>query len=543
MILAVREWIDTKRDVFGPGEYSGARIAHSDLIKAALRYEVIQKLFLFQDIDDRHSGEPRSCDTAVELIEEFGTDRVEVRPLRNFANDIRKSECIVFSSGPMIASLAATRVGLDVRFPICSVLHGVRWDNLMATYMYTMLLSERCDTLVATSRAGKEAIDAIFNEAASLLAARYPALGGGTSEPSLRVATIPLGVDEKQNGGKDKELCRQLLGIAHNDIVLLYLGRLTEAAKADLEPLLVVFGRLLRATPNAHLMICGQDLSSYSDALRQYATSLGIGSALRIIPNVTPLLKPVLYGGADIFLSPVDTVQETFGLTLIEAMAAGLPVVASDWSGYKDIVEDGTTGFLIPTYWHLETAATAAEYGPIRQWIKNDHLIAQSTIVDMEAMYNRLSLLIADREMRRRFGEAGRKRVLSHYTWSRVIDRYRDLWLEQIDQCRSITSPVIPLNRPVVDYNAVFRHYATRTLQPSSLLMFNPATTTEDGTFHKRVLQIRDPEVAGQILRISQECEQAPRQLSQLVCDGTDTSLRAALWLLKKGFCRLCDSA
>src|ERR1700760_3430249 len=56
-----------------------------------------------------------------------------------------------------------------------------------------------------------------------------------------------------------------------------------------------------------------------------------------------------LWAGADVFLSLVDNIQETFGITPLEAMAAGLPVVVSDWDGYRSTVRDGIEGFLIPT--------------------------------------------------------------------------------------------------------------------------------------------------------------------------------------------------
>ena len=51
----------------------------------------------------------------------------------------------------------------------------------------------------------------------------------------------------------------------------------------------------------------------------------------------------------DIFCSLSDNIQETFGITPIEAMSAGLPVVVSDWDGYRDTVRDGIDGFRVPT--------------------------------------------------------------------------------------------------------------------------------------------------------------------------------------------------
>ena len=53
----------------------------------------------------------------------------------------------------------------------------------------------------------------------------------------------------------------------------------------------------------------------------------------------------------DLVLSLVDNIQETFGLSIAEAMAAGRPVVASDWDGYRDLIRNGIDGYLIPSCW------------------------------------------------------------------------------------------------------------------------------------------------------------------------------------------------
>ena len=56
------------------------------------------------------------------------------------------------------------------------------------------------------------------------------------------------------------------------------------------------------------------------------------------------------WAASDLFVSLSDNLQETFGITPVEAMAAGLPVVVSDWDGYKDTVVEGVTGYRVPTW-------------------------------------------------------------------------------------------------------------------------------------------------------------------------------------------------
>ena len=67
---------------------------------------------------------------------------------------------------------------------------------------------------------------------------------------------------------------------------------------------------------------------------------------MRIHANFMARVKADLLAAADILVAPTDNTQETFGLSLLEAQSAGLPVVASRFDGYKDLVVDGEDGFL-----------------------------------------------------------------------------------------------------------------------------------------------------------------------------------------------------
>jgi hypothetical protein len=147
---------------------------------------------------------------------------------------------------------------------------------------------------------------------------------------------------------------------------------------------------------------------------------------VRVLPNIGEAQKAGLFRAADVFLSLSDNIQETFGLTVVEALAAGLPVVASDWNGYKALVQHEVTGFLVPT----KTLAANTEW-EAQLSLQPDALThmycAQTTAIDLPAACAHLLGLAQDRERARRMGQAASASA-AQYDWSAVIRRYGGLW-------------------------------------------------------------------------------------------------------------------
>ena len=114
-------------------------------------------------------------------------------------------------------------------------------------------------------------------------------------------------------------------------------------------------------------------------------------------------------------------------------MAAGLPIIASDWNGYKETVRDGEDGLLIPTYMPPAGAGETIAYRYFAgQFSYGDYLGAtsQATSVDLTVLTESILALASNQNLRLSMGASGKRRVLENFDWSRVIENYETLWQE-----------------------------------------------------------------------------------------------------------------
>ncbi|MDR2051757.1 MAG: glycosyltransferase family 4 protein [Deltaproteobacteria bacterium] len=289
----------------------------------------------------------------------------------------------------------------------------------------------RRDALVATSQAGLRVARKYYD----LLRRNYRLDPDLFFSPALR--HIPLGVDPEHFPAPEEKAaleasCRRQYGL-EGTLVFLIFARISYQSKMDLLPVLRAFKRAeaYGLKPRSYcLLLAGwveEGSDSFGDSLKELAANLGIRCLLAARPDEAA--RKALYAAADVFLSPVDNLQETFGLTLLEAGVSSLPVIASDFDGYRDLVLDGGTGFLVPTTGPSSTSGTDAlrAVPPASEY---HLLLAQQCAVEVEAMARAIHRLALDGDLRRSMGAAGRERVLASFTWKHIVGRYLDLWAE-----------------------------------------------------------------------------------------------------------------
>ncbi len=294
------------------------------------------------------------------------------------------------------------------------------------------------DALICTSPSLKKAVKRTFETWEDYLRERT----GAVRLPMPALPIIPLGVDVDRwrslaEDAEARKKLRNAHGIAEIDAVVFFLGRLSFSDKAFPQAMLKAVEAAQRISGvKTHFILAGwfpggeKDRSLFEEAARYHAPDVHI---LFLDGNDAGIVAEC-WAAADIFLSLSDTILETFGQALTEAMAAGLPLVVSDWDGYRAIVRDEVDGFLIPTLGapggclgetlaHLQSFEMASYH----QYIG---AVAQHTAVHVGRAALALAKLIASPELRRSMGLAGRQRALDLFSWPVIVAQYNELFAE-----------------------------------------------------------------------------------------------------------------
>ncbi len=154
-----------------------------------------------------------------------------------------------------------------------------------------------------------------------------------------RVAIVPTGVPLAVNDAEPHRMaCRQALGLHEGSPLCLAVGRL--AKEKNQAFLLSAFTRILRDLPTARLVLVGD--GDDRPRLERLAHTLGISGRVRFVGGVPHEAVGDYYRAADLFLFP--STSETQGIVVLEALAAGLPVVAVTSDAAAELLADGQAG-------------------------------------------------------------------------------------------------------------------------------------------------------------------------------------------------------
>jgi D-inositol-3-phosphate glycosyltransferase len=222
------------------------------------------------------------------------------------------------------------------------------------------------------------------------------------ADPS-RISVIPCGFDTTEFWAINKVRARLTLGLPPDEPLILQLGRMVPRKGVD--TVIRGFAQLLKQRHlKARLLIVGGEAETPDPQITPEIGRLqAIAHELDIEPQLTfvgrrgrDVLK-YYYSAADVFVT--TPWYEPFGITPIEAMACGTPVIGSNVGGIKFTVKDGETGYLVPPK-------------------------------DPEAIATHLARLLENSQLRSLFGRQATRRAQEHFTWQKVTSAVAALYEE-----------------------------------------------------------------------------------------------------------------
>lgn len=413
----------------------GLQSANEGFIKGLFRYGEFDTAYCYAD--------------GAQIVEQFAqlqkayrakNKQVPVKQvMRSSAQQLAEVGCMYMAS-PSFGSYIWQRRSFNQRaYSICGLTHTISSENAMGFLGHLVTdPTQPWDALICTSTAVRKSVDHLTECYAEYMNARF----GGTQKFTLplQLPVIPLGVhvEDFHTGEKKAELraqWRKKLNIADDEIMVLFVGRLSFHAKAHPHPMYQALEMAAQRTgKKIRLIQAGWTANEHIDAAFNEGAQLLCPSVkMELIDGRDVDTKTNIWYAADIFCSLSDNIQETFGLTPVEAMAAGLPQVVTDWDGYKDTVQKDVQGFRVST---LQPPAPAGEDLALRFALEKDNYdiyIGQACLsvsVDIAETADAFTQLISSPELRNTMGAAGRARAEQVYDWRHVIAQYQELWAE-----------------------------------------------------------------------------------------------------------------
>lgn len=357
----------------------------------------------------------------------------------------------LYLAAPVLGPSAWVRRRVDSRsYGLCGVNYTLSTPRVMDALVDLLVAPvQPWDALACTCVAIKVVVERVLEEMTEYMAQRV----GARPTMPVMLPLIPLGVDVAAYQPSDaidrRRAFRARHDIADSDIAVLFVGRLSAHSKAHPTPMFRALETAARESGHRFVLILSGWF--YNDVTRDGFAA----AAAAFMPSVRMIVldgraldvKASVWHGADIFTSLSDNIQESFGLTPIEAMAAGLPAVVSDWNGYRDTVVNGETGFLVPTA--MPPPGSGDDLALATALDIDDHELhiartSQCIVIDIDAAARAYARLASEPDLRRRMGIAGHRRATEFYDWRVVVGQYRELWALQSERRRGVAA-VVPL--------------------------------------------------------------------------------------------------
>ncbi len=460
----------------------------------------------------------------------------------------------IFIPGPGVADHSEARsfFGHD-RYSLIGITHTTASSRVMDSI--SSILTKPVmpwDAIICTSNCVLDTVNKILEAQKEFLSKRYSIQD--CILPKLPV--IPLGIDENEFNFSDdfKHKAKSKFNIDDNDIVIVYVGRLSFHAKAHHLPMYLALERCAKKFKDKkiHLIQTGWFHNDFiENTFKKEASEICPSIVTHFIDGKDQNNKHLTLACGDIFISLSDNIQETFGITPIEAMASGLPVIVSDWDGYKENVEHNVDGFRIPSISLNKGFGEELAYEHYIGKLSYDLYVASASLtsaINVKDCAEKIEILINNEDLRKKISVSAKNNAKNKFSWTVVLEKYRKL-SNELDSIRlaelnnkDLVAPTHPSNSQ--DPYFLFDSYPTFLINESSVLIKN--INDKEYTINK-VYHLSSVSFEGSKSPSLDELESVYNSINnndnQTISDiigkteiEYEIICRAAIWLIKFGF-------
>ncbi|THD53061.1 glycosyltransferase, partial [Phenylobacterium sp.] len=322
----------------------GRNSAGEGFLRGFLRYAEVEQFYLWNVHDD-------PLDAFQPLLDRLGPPRSPIAWIEAGDRAALATPGALHIPSPELQREAwARRSAGAAAYSLTGVTHTIAETYIMGEIAGMLIAPvEPWDALVCTSPAVQSAVQTQLEAVADYLQDRF----GVTRVPPAQLVTIPLGVhaEDFTFDPQARRRWREALDVPHDAAAALFFGRFSVATKMNPAPMGLALQQAAQRTgqPVYWILYGGARDPKEDQDFRDAAAAFCPDVQLRFVGEAAPDAHGPIWSAADVFISFSDNVQESFGLTVPEAMAAGLPSVVSDWDGYRFSLRHQTDGFLIRT--------------------------------------------------------------------------------------------------------------------------------------------------------------------------------------------------
>ena len=434
---------------------------------------------------------------------------------------------------------------------ICGITHTTSTAAVMQGFFdLRMAPVQPWDAVICTSRSVLASVTYLMDRADEHIRSHLRA----TPPPRPMLPVIPLGVhcDDFAPDAAAGALLRQRLGAGPQDVVFSTIARLTPHEKFDPLPIYMAMqaAQAQLHDRKLHVVLCGQFRDEFSrKVFENGARALMPDVGFAVLDGALAAERKAALSGADVFMFLIDNIQETFGIAPLEGMAAGLPLLVSDWDGMKDTVPP-EVGFRVTsrTLPGSYLASEAMRYqGGTDSYLQYCAATSALTEIDQPELVDRILTLARDGDLRRRMGRAAQAHVRAHYDWSVIVPQMQALWAEQ-EAMRVAAKPLryrsdsLPIAPSPTHY---FAAYPTEQVTLKDRLF----VAVDGGPDLQALLRIRNytatkrmfapPAQIGSVLAVVQAKGGCDLATIETACGLTSLqAARVVIWLLKYNLLR-----